>query len=182
MRPGSNAVRMAVLSAAVSGLAVLGGSRFTGPFHGASALVGGLWSMISSLVVLQSSRRHTINSSLRRVLGTLIGAVVSGFYLSVLPFSIWGMVACVGVTVLIGEVAGAPDHARLAAITVVIVMGTAVANPAVSPVVDAALRFTEACIGTAIAVGAVFLWPQAARSFEADAASPSSPERKGSDE
>ncbi len=151
---------MAVLSAVVSGLAFLGGSRFTGPFHGASALLGGLWSMISSLVVLQSSRRHTIKSSLRRVLGTLVGAVLSGLYLSFLPFSIWGMVACVGVTVLIGEAAGAPDHARLAAITVVIVMGTAVANPAVSPVVDAALRFTEACIGTAVALGAVFLWPE----------------------
>jgi uncharacterized membrane protein YccC len=178
-RPGGNAVRMAVLSAVVSGLAFLGGSRFTGPFHGASALVGGLWSMVSSLVVLQSSRRHTIHSSWRRVFGTLIGALLSGLYLSVLPFSIWGMVACVGVTVLIGEAAGAPDHARLAAITVVIVMGTAVANPAVSPVVDAALRFAEACIGTAVAVGAVFLWPQA-KAAEADAAP--SPQRKGSDE
>ena len=154
---------MAVLSAAVSGLAFLGGSRFTGPFHGTSALLGGLWSMISSLVVLQSSRRHTLSSSLRRVLGTLVGAVVSGLYLSFLSFSIGGMVACVGVTVLIGEAAGAPDHARLAAITVVIVMGTAVANPAVSPVVDAALRFGEACIGTGIAIGAVFLWPETVR-------------------
>ena len=182
-RLGGNAVRMAVLSTVVSGLAFLGGSRFTGPFHGASALLGGLWSMISSLVVLQSSRQHTINSSLRRVLGTLIGAVVSGYYLTVLPFSVWGMVACVGVTVLIGEAAGAPDHARLAAITVVIVMGTAVANPAVSPVVGAVLRFTEACIGTAIATGAVLLWPQS-RSTEQDAAAPatSSADRKESDE
>ncbi len=180
-RIGGNALRMAVLSAVVSGLAFLGGSRFTAPFHGASALVGGLWSMISALVVLQSSRRHTIDSSLRRVLGTLVGAVLSGVYLSVLPFSIWGMVGCVGVTVLIGEAAGAPDHARLAAITVVIVMGTAVANPAVSPVVSAALRFTEACIGTAVAVGAVFLWPQS-RPDDSDAAASSSPDRKGSDE
>jgi len=173
---------MAVLSAAVAGLAFVGGSRFTALFHGTSALLGGLWSMISSLVVLQSSRRHTIDSSLRRVLGTLIGAVLSGFYLSVLPFSIWGMVACVGATVLIGEMAGAPDHARLAAITVVIVMGTAVANPNVAPVVDAALRFTEACIGTAVAVTAVFLWPQPA-TVEADAALPAAaPPPKGSDE
>jgi uncharacterized membrane protein YccC len=173
---------MAVLSAAVSGLAFLGGSRFTALFQGTSPLLGGLWSMISSLVVLQASRRHTIDSSLRRVLGTLVGAVLSAVYLSVLPFSVWGMVACVGVTVLIGETAGAPDHARLAAITVVIVMGTAVANPAVPPVVDAALRFTEACIGTAVAVTAVFLWPQA-RPVEGDTTLDvvSSP-RKGSDE
>lgn len=155
-------MRMAVLSAVVSGLAFVGGSRFTALFQGASALLGGLWSMISSLVVLQSSRRHTISSSLRRILGTLIGAVLSGLYLSVLPFSIWGMLACVGVTVLIGEAAGAPDHARLAAITVVIVMGTAAANPAMPPVVDATLRFTEACIGTAVAIAAVFLWPERA--------------------
>jgi uncharacterized membrane protein YccC len=176
-RPGGNALRMAVLSAVVSGLAFLGGSRFTALFHGMSALLGGLWSMISALVVLQSSRRHTIDSSLRRVLGTLIGAVVSAVYLSVLPFSAWGMVACVGVTVLIGEMVGAPDHARLAAITAVIVMGTVVANPAVPPAVAAALRFTEACIGTAVAVAAVFLWPQG-RPAEADA-TPSSPRKNG---
>lgn len=162
-RVGGNAVRMAVLSAAVSGIAFLGGSRFTAPFHGASSLLGGLWSMISSLVVLQSSRGQTVHSSWRRIFGTLIGAVLSGVYLSFLPFSIWGMVGCVGVTVLIGEALGAPDHARLAAITVVIVMGTAVANPAVAPAVGAALRFTEACIGTAVAIGAVSLWPPASQ-------------------
>jgi len=79
------------------------------------------------------------------------------------------------------EAPGGGDHACLAAITVVIVMGTAVANPSVAPVVGAALRFTEARIGTAAAVTAVFLWPQP-MSAEADAAPSPSPDREGSDE
>jgi uncharacterized membrane protein YccC len=167
-RPGSPAkpqlrevIRVAVLSAVVSSLSFLVGSRFTALFHGSSAIVGGLWSMISAVVVLQATRRGTFDSAWRRLFGTLIGAVLSAIYLSLLPFSVAGLALCVGLTVLAGQAAGAPDHARLAAITVAVVMVTAKADPTVSPVLDAALRFVESGIGTAITVAAVFAWPEA---------------------
>ena len=151
---------MAILSAVVASLSFLAGSRFTALFHGASALVGGLWSLISAVVVLQSTRRATIDSVWRRLFGTFIGAALSAIYLSLFPFSLWGLALCVGLTVLAGQAAGAPDHARLAAITVAVVMITAKADPAAPPVLDAALRFAESCIGTAITAAAVFLWPE----------------------
>ena len=153
-------VRVAILSAVVSSFSFLAGSRFTALFHGSSALVGGLWSLISAVVVLQATRRGTIDSVWRRLLGTFIGAVVSGIYLSLFPFSLAGLAICIGVTVLAGLTAGAPDHARLAAITVAVVMVTAKADPSAPPVLDAALRFAESCIGTAITAAAVFAWPE----------------------
>jgi uncharacterized membrane protein YccC len=123
--------------------------------------VGGLWSLISAVVVLQATRRDTTASAWKRLIGTLVGAVLSGVYLSALPFSLPGMAFCIGVTVLAGQTLGAPDHARLAAITVAVIMVTARSDPTLAPWLDAALRFGESTIGTGITVAAVHLWPEA---------------------
>jgi uncharacterized membrane protein YccC len=163
LRLGREEVRIAVLSAAVSTLAYLGGSRFTAIFHGASAVVGGLWSMISAVVVLQATRRATLTSAGLRILGTLIGAVISGLYLSVFPYSLIGMTVCIGLTVLLGQATDTPDHARLAAITVAVIMVTSSVSPTLSPLVNASLRFAESCIGAGITVLAAHLWPEAWR-------------------
>ena len=52
-----------------------------------------------------------------------------------------------------------PSHGRLAAITVIVVMVTASLDPALSPGLNALLRFAESCIGTAVAMLVVLLWP-----------------------
>ncbi len=163
LKLGLAAVRFAVISALVSSLAYLGGSRFTALFHGSSAVVGGLWSMIAAVVVLQSTRRETLTSAGLRVLGTLVGAIISAIYLLFLPYSLVGMTVCIGLTVLLGQAMGAPTHARLAAITVAVIMATSHVNPALSPVLNAALRFAESCIGAGITVLAVHAWPEVSR-------------------
>jgi uncharacterized membrane protein YccC len=57
------------------------GFYFTSLFHGASAGIGGLWSLISGIVVLQSTRRNTWSSACLRILGTLVGSIISAAYL-----------------------------------------------------------------------------------------------------
>lgn len=160
-RPGADSVRVAILSAVVSVSSYLCGRTFTALFHGASAVVGGLWSLITVVIVLQQTRRDTLDSAWKRLFGTLTGAVLSGVYLSILPYSLIGMAACIGVTVLAGHALGAPDHARLAAITVAIVMVTAGVNPDLAPALDATLRFAESAIGAGVTIVAVHLWPEA---------------------
>jgi uncharacterized membrane protein YgaE (UPF0421/DUF939 family) len=78
--------------------------------------------VISGIVVLQATRRDTVASAWLRVLGTLIGAVISAIYLSFLPFNPFGLAVCIGITVLPCHSFRVPDHARLAAITVAVVM------------------------------------------------------------
>jgi uncharacterized membrane protein YccC len=46
---------------------------------------------------------------------------------------------------------------------VLVVMVTASLDPALSPGLNALLRFAESCIGTAVAVVVVLLWPQGRR-------------------
>ena len=154
-----DAARIALQIALVSLASYACGSYFTGLFHGASARIGGLWSMVSGIVVLQATRRTTWSSAWLRVLGTLIGSIIGAVYLSLLPFSAIGMAVCIFGTVLLCHAARIPDHARLAALTVAVIMVLSSINQALSPILNAALRFAESCIGTALAVLVVLMWP-----------------------
>ena len=154
-----DAARIALQIALVSLASYACGSSFTGLFHGASARIGGLWSMVSGIVVLQATRRTTWSSAWLRVLGTLIGSIIGAVYLLLLPFSAIGMAVCIFGTVLLCHAARIPDHARLAALTVAVIIVLSSVNQALSPILNAALRFAESCIGTALAVLAVLMWP-----------------------
>jgi uncharacterized membrane protein YccC len=152
----SSAIQIALVSLA----SYLCGFYFSAYFHRPSAEMGGLWALISGIVVLQATWRTTMSSAWLRVLGTLIGAIISAAYLSLLPFNPFGMAACIFATVLVCYAAGIPDSARLAAITVALIMVVSSIDSTVSPITNAALRFSESCLGTAIAVLAVEIWPQ----------------------
>jgi uncharacterized membrane protein YccC len=156
----SDAIRAAVQIALVSLTAYWFGFHSTSVFHGSSASIGGVWSAISGVVVLQATRRDTWSSAWLRILGTLIGSVISVACLTVLPFSPIAMAGCIFATVLLCHAVRIPDHARLAAITVSVIMVTTSLNPTLNPIQNAALRFSEACIGTTMAVLAVLMWPE----------------------
>jgi len=151
---------MAIQNAVVCLVAYPCGACSTGVFHGESASMGGLWSVISGLVVLQATTRDTWKSAGLRVLGTLIGAVVSGLYLSFLPFSTVGMSLPIGVTIVLCRILKVPEHGRLAAITVAVIMVISHMNPSLNPIMNAALRFSESCIGAVAAVAIVLLTPR----------------------
>ena len=154
-----DAVRIALQIALVSLASYTCGSYFTGLFHGASARIGGLWSMLSGIVVLQATRRTVWSSACLRVLGTLIGSIIGAAYLSLLPFSAIGMAVCIFGTVLLCHAARISDHAGLATLTVAVIMVLSSVNPALSPILSAALRFAESCIGAALAVLAILTFP-----------------------
>jgi uncharacterized membrane protein YccC len=154
------AFRDSILIGLVALLSYLAGFHSTALLHGASASIGGLWSAISAIVVLQGTRRATWSSASLRIVGTALGSAVSAAYLSVMPFSAVGMAVSMFVTAMVCHGVRIPDHARLAAITVGVIMVTASLNPTLNPIQNAALRFSESCIGTALAVLAVFIWPE----------------------
>ena len=161
--PTREALRIAVENTLICLLGYLGGYYITALFYAPSAALGGLWALISGIVVLQATRRETLASAWLRVLGTFIGAVSSAIYLSLLPFSPLGMAVTVGVTVLLCQFIGIPDHARLAALTVAVIMVISGLHPEYHPLLNALLRFMEAAIGTVLAVMVVLLWPEPAQ-------------------
>jgi uncharacterized membrane protein YccC len=154
------AISSAIQIALVSLASYLCGFYFSSLFHRPSAGMGGFWALISGILVLQSTWRSTLSSAWLRVLGTLIGSIISAVYLSWLPFNPFGMAACIFATVLICHAAGIPGHAQLAAITVALLMVISSIDSTVSPITNAALRFSESCLGIAMAVLAVEIWPR----------------------
>ena len=147
-------------------LAYLVGFWFTGFFPGYLPKIGALWSAISAIVVTQHTSRDTVSSASLRILGSAIGAVISAITLSVLPFHPLTMAVAIFVTVALCHHLNIPGHARLAAITVIVVMVTASLDPRLNPGLNALLRFIESCIGTAIAVLIVWAptaWPRVRR-------------------
>jgi uncharacterized membrane protein YccC len=157
-----NAV-VAVRTAIVCFASYVAGSAFTSLFHAGSEVIGGVWSVISGVVVLQATLEDTRGTAMLRVLGTLIGATIAAIYLAFFRFDPLGLAVCVGVTVLLCQAIRVPDHARLASVTVVIVLAVSVADPDIAPVLNALLRFVESCIGAGIATLAVLLTPGARR-------------------
>jgi uncharacterized membrane protein YgaE (UPF0421/DUF939 family) len=155
-----DATRVAVQIALVSLSSYLCGVYFTGFFHSASAGTGGLWAVMSGIVVLQETRRKTWSSAWLQILGTLVGTIISAAYLSSLPFSAIGMAVSIFATVLLCHASRIPDHARLAALAVGVVMVVSSLHPTLHPIQNAALRFSEACIGTAMAALAILMWPE----------------------
>ena len=145
--------------AIVSVAAYLAGSATTLLYHHTSSAIGGLWAMISGVVVLQATRSETVASAWIRVRGTLIGALVAAAYLTFFHFTPLGMGLSIFITVLLCHAVGLPDHARLAAITVALIMVMSATSAELTPLGNAALRFGESCLGAAIALIVSLAWP-----------------------
>jgi uncharacterized membrane protein YccC len=141
-------------------VAYLLGFWFTSLFPGYLPKIGALWSAISAVVVTQLTRKDAASSASLRILGSAIGAITSAAYLSLLPFHPLGMAVAIFATVMICAAINVPNHGRLAAITVIVVMVTGSLDPSLSPGLNALLRFLESSIGTGVALLVVWLWPE----------------------
>jgi uncharacterized membrane protein YgaE (UPF0421/DUF939 family) len=155
-KPRRMALIIALEGVLITLLAYVLGSRFTAIFHGASAQVGGVWSVISGLVVLQSTIRETLKSSLLRTIGTFIGALICAVYLSLFGFSLIGMALCAGLTLAVCYLLDIFEYARLAAATVVIIAALSQTSPGVPPFLNAFLRFSESTIGVGVCILSVY--------------------------
>lgn len=132
--------------------AFLCGFYFTGLFHEPTSFVGGLWAVISGIIVLESTARDSLRSAKARIIGTLIGSIISGIYLYLFEFSILGYGICVGVGILICHILKLKQAVKLTAITISVILIVTTIEKELHPMINAGLRFAESAIGTAIAL------------------------------
>jgi Predicted membrane protein len=125
--------------------------------HAPSAPIGALWCAIAGLAALQSTADETWKATRGQLLGTFVGAVIAALYLSLQPFSPWGLAACVGATVFACRRWRFADNGRQAAVNVAVIMVISSLHPDLNAFANSALRFTEACVGTAIALALAHL-------------------------
>lgn len=152
----STAVQFALVSAISFSLALFVAAVV--PESGDTAMIGAMWAMISAIIVTQDTRSATLSTAWIRILGSLIGAVLSAIYLLLFPFSIVGMGILIGVVVIICELLRLPGYLRLASLTAGVIIVISVVNPDIPPVVNAATRFFEVIIGSTVAIAAAWIW------------------------
>ncbi len=137
-------------------IAFICGFYFTAFFHEPTSLVGGLWAVISAIIVIEATHTETYGSAKKRIIGTLIGTIISGFYLLFFQFSIIGFLIAIGFGVLICLLLKLPDSIKLTGITISVVVIVSTIAKDLHPFVNAGLRFIESAIGTIAAILVAF--------------------------
>lgn len=137
-------------------LSYIAGGFITGLFHKETQLMGAMLASISSVVVLQADLKTSIHQGWLRVLGTFIGAIVAYLYLTLLPFTLFGMVVCVLILEILCMMLSIPDNGKIATITLVWVLLLSQRTSDLPPWENGFLRFIEASIGAVI--GIILAW------------------------
>ena len=142
---------------AIVSLAFLGGFYFTTFFHEPTSLIGGLWAVVSAIIVIEATHIETYNSAKMRIIGTFIGAVISGFYLWLFPFSLLGFVATISIGVIICYILRIPKAVKLTGITISVIIIVSTIDKELHPFVNSGLRLAESTIGTGMAILVAYL-------------------------
>jgi uncharacterized membrane protein YccC len=119
------------------------------------------WAPIITLVIMQSTLRATLQISLERFIGTLLGAIAGGLLTGYFPQVWWVFVFGVGVFLLgiLCALFRLQNSYRFAGITLAIVMLIPHTAP---PWIVALHRFIEVSIGIVVGLAVTAVWPDPA--------------------
>src|SRR5258708_36024653 len=140
-------VKQAVKTA-VAAMASLYASRFL-------KLPEGYWAVISAIIVMQSDLAATLKTSVNRLAGTAIGAVVGGIVATLLGIHIWSLGIAVMAAILVCALLDRWESYRFAGVTVTVVM---LASHGASHWIVALHRFVELSLGIVIALTIELAW------------------------
>ena len=126
--------------------------HFTTLFDKPTSPVGALWAVISAYIVLEASPSETYISAKNRMIGTAVGAFVSGVYFYFFPFTFLGYVVAIGIGILVCFLFKRPQSVKLSGITISVILIAEVISKDLHPVISAALRFAESAIGAGVAI------------------------------
>ena len=132
----------------VVAIAYFCGFYFTTMFHEPTSLVGGLWAVISAIIVIEATHAQTFNSAKKRIIGTLLGAIISGVYLLFFQFTIIGFLIAIGTGGLSCLLLKLPDSIKVTSSTISLVVIDSTITENLHPYLNAGLRFVESAIGT----------------------------------
>jgi uncharacterized membrane protein YgaE (UPF0421/DUF939 family) len=92
-------------------------------------LLGGMWAAISTAFVYRLSYDQSFKAALSRASATLLSFALCLVFLSVLPFSVWGMALLIGLGAFILLMVDRSDDVVTATITTIVVMVLAAIAP-----------------------------------------------------
>jgi uncharacterized membrane protein YgaE (UPF0421/DUF939 family) len=116
-------------------------------------LLGGMWAVIATIFVYRYGHAESMHAALSRLTATSVSFALCLVYLLIFPFNIWGMAALIGIASIALTIAGRPNDAMTAAITIAVVMVVAELNPR-DAWREPILRLVDTALGVAVGVAA----------------------------
>jgi uncharacterized membrane protein YgaE (UPF0421/DUF939 family) len=119
--------------------------------HAGSPLIGGLWAMISAVNIEHVCYREMLKNAKARLLGTLIGVIISFISFSLLGYNYSSFFLSMLISVVLCAGLKLPIY-RLCCITVAIMFAVSQVGGYVSPWANCLSRFLESLIGIMIGI------------------------------
>ncbi|WP_211829337.1 FUSC family protein [Kistimonas asteriae] len=150
------AIRSTIRFTCIAFIAYIAGYSFTRLWHEPTAMVGGLWAVISGLIVSEPATvKESIDTARTRVTGSAIGCLFGAVYLLLFSFNPFSYALFIGIASLLCYLLNYGQHVKLAAITMSVVIVVSSVSE-INPVKNAILRLIESCIG--VGVGVLVSW------------------------
>ncbi len=115
-------------------------------------IVGGLWSVISTILVIQATNQEAFSAAWLRILGSLIGAILAGILVGAFSYHLWVFSVGIFISVIICALAKLNNAMRLSCITFAIILVIGELTPQMNPWLNSAGRFLESLVGVIIAL------------------------------
>ncbi len=116
--------------------------------------LAGMWTVVATIFVYREKFSDSRTSAASRMSSTLVSFVLTLAYLSLFPFTAWGLAIVVGLGALIVDVAGRPQDSVTTGITTAVVMVVAALGPASEAWTQPIVRLGATAIGAVIGLGA----------------------------
>lgn len=126
-------------------------------------VVGGLWCVISSIIVLQENLGGTYRAIWNRLLGVIIGSICGALFAAHIGSDLGMLGLAILMAVFLSSALGLQESYRIASLSVAVVMIPWELHPVVNPWISAFFRFLDTCLGFFVAVVmSHLLWPSQA--------------------
>lgn len=161
---GATEASFAFKTGLAAGLSLILGSAFAEMFDRPDFLIGGLWSVMASIVVMQARLGGTYSSAWIRFLGVLIGSAAGVFCLYFCGNSAFSLAAGVFFTIVLCALLNIKESFRIAALsTAIVVIAGGGLHSVLPPWLFGWYRFVDSCIGILVAIAvASIVWPEKA--------------------
>ncbi|MCP3697282.1 MAG: hypothetical protein GY920_01760 [Aliivibrio sp.] len=128
-------------------LAYSAGFYFSDFFMPETAMIGGLWAVISGFILDEDLNKATLfNTAKNRIVGTGIGSVLSAVYLLYIPFNVLTFTLLIMVCSFVCLLFSYNQYIKLANITIAVVVIVSTVTDA-NPIMNSFLRFIESTTG-----------------------------------
>jgi uncharacterized membrane protein YgaE (UPF0421/DUF939 family) len=118
-------------------------------------LLGGMWAVVATVFVFRESRASALNAGISRLIATCVSFALCLVYLSIFPFSGFGMAIVIGLGTIVMMLLGRRDDIITTAITTAVVLVVAGISPQ-DAWLQPFLRLLDTIVG--IAVGVLCKW------------------------